>query len=422
MRSFPLNAVLAALMLCSTSAMAQTAAAAPAPAASAAAGPGVRPDMAKHLVDAQRLLNDKNYAQAKAKLQLASAIPDKLAYENYLIALLGFDIAVNEDDAPNAAKFMEELLTLNKVGQWAKPAEVIAQMQTVGVVHYRTKDYAQAASWMERNLQAGGTSAAVKNVRIKAYALAGNTQRTVELAEEEVTLATKENRAPAQPYLELLAQARSQLKDAAGGARAIELLITHYPRKEYWQSLINRLWARPDLSPALHLDVFRLAFFTDALTETTDYQEYIDFAQRGGFSGEALAAYDKGVAAGLMGTGDNAQAHTKLRLKLAAEAEQDRKTAQADAANALKKPNGVAMVNLGFSLVGQGQFDKGIELLEKGIAKGLPKRADDAKLQLAVAQVMAGQTDKARQSFAAISGAQGLGELARYWLLAIRKP
>lgn len=425
MRTFPMNAVLAALILSGACAMAQTAAA-PAPAADASApapaSVGVRPDLGKQLIDAQTLLNEKKYADARAKLKLADAFADRTPYENYLIALLSLNVAVNEDDAPNSAKFMEQLLNLNAAGQWAKPADILVALQNVGVVHYRSKDYAQAASWMERNLKEGGNTIAAKNVRIQSYAMAGNFQRATELAEEEIALAKKEGRAPAQSYLELLAQARSQLKDTAGATRAVELLVTYYPRKEYSQSLINRLWTRPDLTPALHLDVFRLAFFTGTLAETNDFQEYIDFAQRGGNSAEALTAFDKGVEVGLMGTGANAEAHKKLRAKLAAEVEQDKKTAAADIANALKKPNGVAMVNVGFNLVGQGQFDKGIELMEKGIAKGLPKRPEDARLRLAVAQVLAGQTDKAKQTFDTVSGPNGLDELVRYWLLAIRKP
>ncbi len=423
MRTFPLNTVLAALLLSGGSAMAQTTAApAPAAAASAPAGPSVRPDMGKHLIDAQKLLNEKKYAEANDKLKLADAFADKSTYESYLIALLSLNVAVNEDNGPNSAKYMEQVLSLNATGQWAKPADIIAMLQNVGVVHYRNKDYAQAARWMERNLKEGGNSTAAKNVRIQSYALADNFQRTTELAEEEIALAKQESRAPAQAYLELLAQARSRLKDSAGGTRAIELLVTHYPKKEFWQSLVNRLWTLPDLNPALHLDVFRLASYTGALAETNDYQEYIDFAQRGGFSAEALTAFDKGAEAGLMGTGANGEAHKKLRAKLVAEAEQDKKTAAADAANALKKPNGVALVNLGYSLVGQGQFDKGLELLEKGIAKGVPKRPEDARLRLAVAQVLAGQTDKAKQTFATVAGPAGLNELVRYWLLAIRKP
>ena len=423
MRTFPLNAVLAALLFSGAAALAQTPAApAPAAAASAPAGPTVRPEMGKHLVEAQTLLNEKKYPLSKEKLQLAIAMSDKTPYENYLITLLSLNVAVNEDDAVNSSKFMETMLDQNAAGKWASQADIIAMLQNVGVVQYRAKNYAQAAVWTERNLKEGGTSSAVKNVRIQSYLLANDNQRATELAEEEIALSQKEGRAPAEAYLQILAQARAQLKDVAGGTRAIELLVTHYPKKEYWQSLVNRLWARPDLTPALHLDVFRLGFQVGALSETNDYSEYIDFAQRGSFSAEALKAFDQGAEAGLLGTGDKAEEHKKLRTKLAAEVEQDKKTSAADIANALKKTNGIAMVNVGFSLVGQGQFEKGIELLEKGIAKGLPKRPDDARLHLGIAHALAGQTEKARQVFSTISGKEGLNELARYWTLALRKP
>ncbi|OYU44315.1 MAG: hypothetical protein CFE44_13600 [Burkholderiales bacterium PBB4] len=378
--------------------------------------------MGKHLVEAQTLLNEKKYQQSKEKLQLAEAMPEKSPYENYLITLLSLNVAVNEDDAPTSAKLMDAMLNLNESGKWASKTDIIAMMQIVGVVQYRAKNYAQAALWMERNLKEGGTNSSVKNVRIHANLLANDFQRATELAEEEIALSQKESRAPAQPYLEILAQARGQVKDVAGSTRAVELLVTHYPKKEFWQSLVNRLWARPDLNTALHLDVFRLGFQVGALQETSDFIEYIEFAQRAGFSTEAIHAYDKGAEAGLLGTGDQADAHKKLRAKLAAETEQDKKTSAADIANALKKPNGIAMLNLGYGLVNQGQFDKGIELMEKGIAKGLPKRPEDARLHLGIAYALAGQPDKAKQIFATVSGKEGLDELARYWTLAIRKP
>ena len=178
MRTFPLNAVLAALLLSGTSAMAQTAAApAPAAAASAPAGPSVRPEMGKHLVEAQTLLNEKKYPQSKEKLQLASALNDKTPYENYLITLLSLNVAVNEDDAANSSKLMEEMLSLNAVGKWASQADIIAMLQNVGVVQYRAKNYTQAALWTERNLKEGGTSSAVKNVRIQSYLFANDFQK-----------------------------------------------------------------------------------------------------------------------------------------------------------------------------------------------------------------------------------------------------
>ena len=422
MRTYHLNALVAALLLAG-SAIAQTSAApAPASPASVPSGPSVRPDLGKPLLEAQTLLNEKKYTTAKEKLLLANAFADKTPYETYLITLLSLNIAVREDDAVNADTLLGQLMPLNATGKWLKQSEMQDSVYNVVATSFNAKRYDLAAKWSNAYVEQGGTNGAVKSIRARSYLLAGDLKRSIELVEEEVAAAAKEGKAPAQIYLEILLQAQSQLKDTAGTTRAVELLVTYYPKKEYWQSLVNRLWARPDLSIALHLDVSRLGFYTGALTEATDYSDYIDFAQRGGYSAEALKAFDKGVEVGLLATGANAEVHKKLRAKLVAEVEQDKKTAALDAANAVKKPNGVAMVNLGFSLVGQGQFDKGIELLEKGIAKGLPKRPEDAKLHLAIAYALAGQPDKAKQVFATVSGKEGLDDLVRYWLLAIRKP
>jgi len=420
MRTVQWSAVLACALM-GPLAWAQTAPA-PAAAASAPAGPTIRPELRTALLDAQALLNEKKYAQAGEKIQLANALADKSPYESFITARVGLALAVAEDDASSATRLLEQVLQFNAGGAWLKPEETLPLMQAVGVAHYRVKDYAQAANWMERNIKAGGTLQSVKDARIQSYLLSGNLARGSELLSEEIALSEKAGKAPAQAHLEMLAQARNNQKDTAGSTRALELLVQYYPSKDHWRSLINRLWGRSDLATRLQLDVFRLAFYTGTPEETSDYTEYIDFAQKAGFSAEALRAFDQGAAAGQMGTGAHAEAHKKLRAKLTLEAEQDRKTQAADTANALKKPDGLALFNIGLNLVGMQQFDKGLELMEKAVAKGLAKRPEDARLRLAVAYAQAGQTDKAQQTLATVSGPEGLDELVRYWTWAIRKP
>ena len=421
LRPFRLSALVACALLAPV-AWAQTAPA-PAAAASAPVGPTIRAELRTPLLEAQTLINEKKYGLAKEKVQAANAaVPDKTAYESYITARVALTIALAEDDAPGATKFVEQVLQLNATGAWLKPEETLPLMHAVGIAHYRVKDYAQSAVWMDRNIKAGGTERAVKDARIQSYLLSNNLQRGTELINEEIAASEAAKTAPPQAYLEMLAQARNNLKDVAGSTRALELLVQYYPSKDHWRSVINRLWARSDLATRLQLDVFRLAFYTGTPEETNDYTEYIDFAQKSGFSGEALRTFDQGAAAGLLGTGASAEAHKKLRAKLALENEQDRKTIAADIANALKKLDGSAALNVGLNLVGMQQFDKGLELMEKAIAKGIAKRPEDARLRLAVAYVQAGQTDKAAQTFATVSGPEGLTELVRYWTWAIRKP
>ncbi len=417
LRSFRLKAVVLVCALAAPLAWSQTAPA-PAAAASAPAGPTLRAELRNALMDAQTLINEKKYPQAKEKLKLANALDDKTPYETYVVARMSLSVAIEEDDAPAASKLLEQVLELNTSGAWLKPEGTLPLMHAVGVTNYRAKDYGQAASWMDRNIKAGGDDPAVKNVRIQAYLLGGNLQRGSELINEEIAASELAKKAPSQKHLEMLAQARNNLKDPAGQTRALELLVQHYPNKSNWRLLIKRLWNRSDLASRLHLDVFRLASYNGTPEEATDYSEYVDFAQKAGFSGEALQAFDQGVAAGMLGSSD---AHKKLRVKLVQENEQDRKTLATDTAAALKKPDGFALFNIGLNLVGMQQYDKGLELMEKGIAKGMPKRPEEARLRLGVAYAQAGQADKAQQTLATVTGPEGLTELARYWTWAVRK-
>ncbi len=424
MRLIRLNATLACALF-GVAAWAQTApgpAPAPTAAASAPAAPGIRPEVRVPLLEAQKLTSEKKYTLAKEQVQVANAVADKTPFESYIINRLALSIAINEDDAAGGAKYLNQILELSAKETWLKPEESFQLMHAVGIAHYRTKDYAGSALWMERNLAAGGNDQAVKDIRIQSYLLSGNLQKGSELIQESIAKSTVDKTPPPLAYLTMLVQARSGLKDVVGATKAQEMLVEFYPSKEHWRSLINRLWGRADLAARLQIDVFRLAAFTGTPEEATDFTEYVDFAQKAGFSAEALRAFDAGVAAGQMGVGAQAEAHKKLRAKLVTESEQDRKTMAADTAAALKKPDGLALFNIGLNMVGMQMFDKGLELMEKAIAKGLAKHAEDARLRLATAYALAGNADKARQILATVSGPEGLSDLVRYWGWALRKP
>ncbi len=371
------------------------------------------------MLDAQNLINEKKPAAAREKIQLANALADKTPFESYILTRVSLDLAISEDDATNAAKLLEKVLELNASGAWLPQEKTLPLMHSVGVAHYRVKDYAQAAAWLERNVKAGGTSESVRDVRIRSYLLAGNAARGSELLNEEIAASEGAKKPPSEIYLKMLAQTLTGMKDTAGSTKALEKLVQYYPSKESWRNLINRLWGRSDLASRLHLDVFRLAFYVSSPEEASDFSEYIEFAQKASYSAEALRVYDQGASAGLLGTSD---ANKKLRAKLSLEAEQDRKSLAADTAAALKKPDGFALFKIGMNLVGMEQFDKGLELMEKALAKGIPKRPEDARLHLAVAYVQAGQNDKAMQTLTTVSGPEGLDDLVRYWTWAIRKP
>ncbi|MGH8453518.1 MAG: hypothetical protein ACRESW_03110, partial [Nevskiales bacterium] len=83
---------------------------------------------------------------------------------------------------------------------------------------------------------------------------------------------------------------------------------------------------------------------------------------------------------------------------------------------------GDGLVNTGLNYVGYGQLERGIALMEKGIAKGNLKHPDDARLHLGYAYLKAARRDDAIRILKTVGGADGSKDLARLWIMSSRNP
>ena len=74
---------------------------------------------------------------------------------------------------------------------------------------------------------------------------------------------------------------------------------------------------------------------------------------------------------------------------------------------------------MGWAYVTAGEVDKGIALIESGIAKGGLKRPDDARLRLGMAQLQSPKAKaKAVQTLRSVAGKDGSADIARLWTIA----
>ena len=86
-------------------------------------------------------------------------------------------------------------------------------------------------------------------------------------------------------------------------------------------------------------------------------------------------------------------------------------------------PDGLAMFNYGFNLFQSGQTERGVAQMEQGLAKGISRNADLARLRLVAAYAELKQRDKALALLQALSGKTdlvGLDDCVRYWTLLLR--
>jgi Tfp pilus assembly protein PilF len=377
----------------------------------------LRPDVGKPLQAAQELVKAGKYKEALAKVRDADAVPNKNANESFTIERMRLAAASGAGEVDVAAKAFDAISSSPRVAG----ADKLRMIESIAGSYYRAKDYPRAMQWYQRYFREGGTSAANRSLLIQTQYLGGDFAGVVRELTAEIQADEKAGTPPAEDRLKMLLNAALKLGDNSANVFAMEKLVTHYPKKEYWTDLLSRMTRKPGFSDRLVLDTFRLSLATGSMSAAADYMEMAQLALQAGLPLEGKQVVDKGFAAGVLGSGAEAERHKRLRdlvMKKLAEEESGRADAQKLAA---AEKDGGNLVNLGFNLVFGGQAPQGLALMQQGLAKGNLKHADDAKLHLAIAQMMAGDTAKAQASFKTVAGGDGTADLARLWSLYVRR-
>jgi len=375
----------------------------------------VRPDVGKPLQAAQEAIRAGKYKQALDKVREAENVGGRTANENYLIERMRLAAASGAGDVETAARSFEA------VSGRVSGADKLRMIESLAGAYYRAHDYNKAMQWGQRYFREGGTSGAIRTLLIQSQYLAGDFAGAARELRTEIEQAERGGSAPGEDRLKLLVNATLKLNDTNGYVWALERLVTYYPKKEYWVDLLSRLQRKPNFSDRLALDTYRLSLATGSMTAANDYMEMGQLALQAGFPNEAKQVIDKGFAAGVLGTGKEAERHKRLRDLVAKKVDEDKKEQADKLAEAEAAKDGTALINSGMNLVFNGDKAKGLALMQKGIAKANLKRPDDARLHLGIAQLVAGDNSRAVATLREVKGNDGTADLARLWSLFARK-
>jgi hypothetical protein len=375
----------------------------------------VRPDVGRPLQAAQEMIRAGKYKQALDKVREAEAVGGRSANENYMIERMRLAAASGAGDVETAARSFEA------VSGRVSGADKLKMIESLTGAYYRAGNYQKAMQWGQRYFREGGSSGAIRTLLIQSQYLAGDFSGAARELRTEIEQAERAGSAPGEDRLKLLVNATLKMNDTNGYVWALERLVTYYPKKEYWVDLLARLQRKPNFSDRLALDTYRLSLATGSMNAANDYMEMSQLALQAGFPSEAKQIVDKGFAAGVLGTGKEAERHKRLADLVAKKIEENKKALPETLAEAEAAKDGTALVNVGMNMVFNGDKAKGLTLMQKGIAKGNLKRVDDVKLHLAIAQLTAGDNAKAVASLREVKGNDGTADLARLWSLFARR-
>jgi tetratricopeptide (TPR) repeat protein len=378
-------------------------AAAPAP---AFAADTLRPEVGKPLNDAQTLYRAHKYKDALGKIAQAAAVPNKTAYETYMVEEMRGAAAMAAGDTGTAAQAYESLLS----GGQLKGEDEQRVTATLAGVYFQQHNYARAIAVAQRYLKAGGTDPQMRTLLVQSYYLSNDCGNVVKLLKPTIDGDVRAGRTPDESQLQLLGTCAQRVKDDASYRSALEKLVAYHPKQSYWDDLFTAIRNKPGYSSNLDIDTYRLRRATGSLTSVDDYMEMTQLAIVAGTPAEAKQVIDQGFSSGVLG--HDAQADREKRLQALAA-----KRAQAG----VDKANPPAPIDEGFNLVFAGKAQQGLSMMEAAIAKGGLDHPDHAQLHLGIAYYVAGQKARAVQAFRAVKGTDGSGDLAQLWLLVASK-
>ena len=418
MRSKPLRALLAlslssGLAACAPGAAARAAAAEPAASAASAVN-AVRPEFATPFNAAQTAMKAGQGAEALAKLKEAEAIGNLSPYESYLVVRVRAPAEYAAGDMAGAERDFEAVLASSFLPAEDRPPI----MKALATIYYSDKQYDKAATAMQQFFAAGGQDQQMRELLPQTLYMSKKYPEAAKAFSEQIDAEVAAGHKPDEKTLRLLASAQSQAGDDEGYARTIERLAVAYPKADYWSDVIARA-TNNKIDERLHLDLYRLRSAAFGQTPDRDRLNYAATAARLGYPGEAKIVLDQGLAKNAFSGADAAEAK-KLNDQVIKSAAQDKTQFAANEASAKSAKDGEALINLGMSVSQEGQAEKGLALVEQGIAKGNLKRPEEGKLHLGIAQWRAGKSDEALKTFQSISGGGSVQSLAHVWTLVVQ--
>jgi hypothetical protein len=365
---------------------------------------------------AQKDLKKNDYTGALQELDKAQAVAKKSPYEQHLIHEMEGYAYVRTHQYVQAAKALEPGLT----DGFLAPSQIPQRTVALAQLNYQIKNYDKAIQFGTEAIDKGWADAQMPTLVGQAYYLKNDFAGTVRFEKAQVAADEKKGVAPTNESLQLLLSSCLKLKNEACEDDALQELVVYHPKPEYWQQLLYGMF-RTVKSDSNLLQTYRLASEVDVLKRPEDFTDFAQLAIEAGSPGEAEQIIQKGLQNNVFPDTRTKGKAQRLLADAKKAAARDQATLDKSAQEAATASSGNQDVGLGLAYYGYQQYDKAVQALTQGIAKGGLKDPPAAHLLLGIAQLKAGDKAAALKSFKSVKGNPTLQRLATLWSLRARQ-
>jgi Tfp pilus assembly protein PilF len=379
--------------------------------APAAKGPTVSKGILKSVAAAQDAARKEQWAECISQLKALEGQPTNAPYDNYVISdILGF-CALRANDNPLAIASWAKVVD----SEFADATRSASLRKGLLQLSYQAKDYAGAVVYGRRLIELGTADEAVHLLTIQSLYLQNDFKGAETLSAGYVASMEASGQTPPDMALQLYASSCIKQDDDACTLRALEKQAQYFPKKETWPNLTLLMFRSG--GDANTLNVFRLSREMGGLLRGEEYTEMAQLAIEKGLPGEAQSVIEEGKEKQIFTNKSNLDLANRLLGTAKAQAVADKPTLLVQDKEAAGRKNGEVDARIATAFLSYGEFERAVTAYERGLAKGNVRNAEEARLNLGIAQLKAGNKEAASATFSAVKGDETLQRLARLWKL-----
>ena len=370
-------------------------------------------DIAKYLTEAKELAAGKRWAAAWAALEKAERVPDASPYSKYKIDEFKGSVLTQQHKYAEAGALFEQLAK----SEAASAEERSDHLEKASQLYMSAKQYEKAARAAETALEKQPKDPVLLQLAGQSKYLAGDFHGAAARIGQLVAATERKGGQPPEASLQLLLNSYYQLKDRQQIAQTWEMLLRHHPKPEYWRNVLD-IKSRQPHSKRVDFYYLALKFDVGMLDDAADYEDLALGATDLGLPEDAVRVLETGLRQGVL-AGEH---EPRFRRMLAyAQAKTARSPADVKdlAQQAQRASSGQLDADIGRIYLGQRMYDQAIAALRKGLQKGSLEHSDQARIDLGVAYLKSGETQQARESFAAVKVDSEWRGLAELWSLRV---
>jgi hypothetical protein len=359
------------------------------------------------IIDAQKMVQDKNFPGALAKLKTLQGTATE-PYDIYVINRLTAAADIGLNDMPGAAA-AEEAAAASPV---MPDDDRQALFHDALLMSANVKDWAKTIVYGQQLAQLNALDAQTCGILAIAYYNTSDFTHAQQYAQKSMDLAKAAGQPADANALQIIEGSQVKQNNQSGAEQTLEQMVLQNGQPAIWAQLIGNAFGAKGMGNSEALYLYRLLQLTGAMTDEY-YKEYASDTSTLGYPTEAMKVLQQGIAAGKATQSDVGQTLAKATH----DAQMDERSLPQIVASAQKSRTGEQAVKLGEDYWGYGRFADAEAAARQAVAKGGLKTPWEGPMLIGATQVAQGKYADAIQTFSQVSGTEAVTKIAHLWSL-----